>query len=137
MAAAMACLRTIFVRPPGGAVTVNGGPAVLQGTRITDRERKQMLVHAKQLPLTALDRVSWINTSRRKEKLTSVSPLWPRAPKVASIRSDEKLSVSLTMGRRLPRTGEKIRQRRPPRAAESGGGCAWNPPGPSATPQQN
>lgn len=35
-----------------GVVTLNG--AALWGTRNTDRERKQMLVHAKQLPLRTL-----------------------------------------------------------------------------------
>lgn len=49
----LACVKNIFVHPK--VVTLNG--ETLLGTRITDRERKQMVVHAKQLPLKTTDEV--------------------------------------------------------------------------------
>lgn len=53
----LACVKNIFVRPR--VVTLNG--ETLLGTRITDRERKQMVVHAKQLPLKTTDEVASYN----------------------------------------------------------------------------
>lgn len=52
----IACLGYVFVLEAWGVVTLNGG--AYRGTRITDRERKQMLVHAKQLPLRATDELN-------------------------------------------------------------------------------
>lgn len=46
----LACVKNIFVHL--GVVTLNG--ATLRNTRITDREGKQMVIHAKQLPLKQL-----------------------------------------------------------------------------------
>lgn len=53
----LACVKNIFVRPR--VVTLNG--ETLLGTRITDRERKQMVVHAKQLPLKTTGEVALYN----------------------------------------------------------------------------